>query len=318
MNEYTTDSFEQWRLQQKDRFPPGYLDQRLAREDKKTASLTSRTRQFMGGKLNKRTLINRGLKFSGLLGKGKRNAAAIAVRHHQLSMRNLPDAFVDYRILHISDLHFNGNQQLEANLINSLESIEYDLCVLTGDFRFRSFGSKQMAMTGLGALINKLEGQTIAILGNHDSIHMVPHMETLGIRVLLNECCEITKDSQSITIAGVDDPSYYRMDDLDRALGADTDTAACSLLLAPPPEIYQQAANAGICAYLCGHTHGGQICLPGGIPIMSNTRAPRWAVSGAWSFQQMSGYTSVGAGTSIAEVRFFCPPEMTVHQLTHT
>ena len=66
---------------------------------------------------------------------------------------------------------------------------------------------------------------------------------------------------------------------------------------------------------LCGHTHGGQICLPGGIPIRTEAASPRSFVRGSWQDGEMIGYTSAGAGTCIVDARLNCPPEVTLHQL---
>jgi predicted MPP superfamily phosphohydrolase len=87
--------------------------------------------------------------------------------------------------------------------------------------------------------------------------------------------------------------------------------------LSHTPEVYRQAAHAGYDAFLCGHTHGGQICLPGGIPLTLDARCPRRLGRGAWRHQSMQGYTSAGAGTSIVNLRFNCPPEITLHTLGH-
>ncbi len=66
---------------------------------------------------------------------------------------------------------------------------------------------------------------------------------------------------------------------------------------------------------LSGHTHGGQICLPGGIPITLDSKLPRRYGAGAWSHEGMAGYTSVGTGSCIVPVRFNCPPEVALHRL---
>ena len=75
------------------------------------------------------------------------------------------------------------------------------------------------------------------------------------------------------------------------------------------------AAAAGYAFYLCGHTHGGQLCLPGGIPIKLEAVLPRRMGAGAWQYHNMCGYTSVGAGSSVVPVRLNCPPEITLHCL---
>jgi len=66
---------------------------------------------------------------------------------------------------------------------------------------------------------------------------------------------------------------------------------------------------------LAGHTHGGQICLPGGVPITLDSDLPRSLGRGAWRYGGMQGYTSVGAGCSVVAVRLNCTPEITLHTL---
>ncbi|MGD0533342.1 MAG: hypothetical protein ABSA62_14025 [Methyloceanibacter sp.] len=85
-----------------------------------------------------------------------------------------------------------------------------------------------------------------------------------------------------------------------------------SILISHTPEVYRHAAHADFNLLLSGHTHGGQICLPGGIPITLHSVLPRSMGSGAWKYHDI-GYTSVGAGSSVVPVRFNCPPEITLH-----
>ncbi len=91
-----------------------------------------------------------------------------------------------------------------------------------------------------------------------------------------------------------------------------------SILLAHSPEIYKQACYAGFQLMLCGHTHGGQICLPGGFPLIVNAQCPRRICRGAWRYDSLQGYTSSGCGSSIVPARFNCPPEVTIHELLAT
>ena len=84
------------------------------------------------------------------------------------------------------------------------------------------------------------------------------------------------------------------------------------ILLQHSPELLDEAAAASVALYLCGHTHGGQICLPGGIPLMTNIRTPRRYASGLWQHGDMTGYTSVGVGVSVMPLRFFSKGEVAV------
>ena len=88
-----------------------------------------------------------------------------------------------------------------------------------------------------------------------------------------------------------------------------------SILLSHTPEVYRQAAHANFDLMLSGHTHGGQICLPGSTPIMLEAVLPPRMGSGPWQYHNMIGYTSVGAGSSVVPVRLNCPPEITLHHL---
>jgi uncharacterized protein len=86
-------------------------------------------------------------------------------------------------------------------------------------------------------------------------------------------------------------------------------------LLSHTPEIYERAAQAGFGLMLSGHTHGGQICLPGSIPIVLEADLPRAFAGGAWRHAGMAGYTSVGAGSCLVPVRINNRPEITLHKL---
>jgi predicted MPP superfamily phosphohydrolase len=88
-----------------------------------------------------------------------------------------------------------------------------------------------------------------------------------------------------------------------------------AILLSHTPEIYRQAAHADFDLMLSGHTHGGQICLPGGIPVTLDSVLPRRMGRGRWTYGRMIGYTSAGVGTSVVTARFNCPPEITIHTL---
>ena len=104
------------------------------------------------------------------------------------------------------------------------------------------------------------------------------------------------------------------MDNIEKAASA-IPLDQFSILISHTPEVYRQAADAKFNLLLSGHTHGGQICLPGGFPITLDSVLPRSMGSGAWKYHDMLGYTSVGAGSSVVPVRFNCPPEITLHHL---
>ena len=126
--------------------------------------------------------------------------------------------------------------------------------------------------------------------------------------------CVIVRGGTRRWIIGVDDPHHYGCDDLDGALEA-VPANAFKVVLAHSPEMFDQAAAAGIHLYLCGHTHAGQIRLPWiGAPLL-NADCPRAYAHGQWQHGAMLGYTSAGVGCSLLPVRYNCPPEIVLIEL---
>src|SRR5262249_52779558 len=146
------------------------------------------------------------------------------------------------------------------------------------------------AIAGMARVCAGLKGPVYGVLGNHDTIRMVPALEEMGIRMLLNESAILTRGRHVIHLVGIDDAHYYRVDNIEKA-SARVPDGELSVLLSHTPEIYRQAAHAGFDLMLSGHTHGGQICLPGGIPIMLDSVLPRRMASGGWKYHNMAGYT---------------------------
>jgi len=259
-------------------------------------------------------VIRASLSLVGLHGRGRRNALKIRIVHNDVRLAALPAAFDGYTILHLSDLHLDMSEDFVDALIERVRAVDYDLCVLTGDYRYRTRGPYEPALAGLARLRPHLKEPVYAVLGNHDSIRMVPGMEDLGIRVLLNESVRLERHGAMIHLAGIDDAHYYRVDNLHKA-AHDIPHQEVSILLSHTPEPFRNAAHADFKLMLCGHTHGGQICLPGGIPLITDADCPRAYVRGPWRYHDLAGYTSVGAGSSIVDVRLNCLPEITLHRL---
>jgi predicted MPP superfamily phosphohydrolase len=260
------------------------------------------------------SLIRIGLKLIGLYQRGRRNAARIQVRHNHVRSRKLPRSFNGFTLLHLSDLHVDMNEAAMRQLAELIPNLEYDICVITGDFRGPTFGPFDATLDGLKRLRSVFRGSVYAVLGNHDTILMVAPLEEMGMRVLLNECEPIRRSADTMHLAGIDDAHFYRVDNIEKA-AANIPHRDFSILLSHTPEIYRQAAHAGFDLLLSGHTHGGQICLPGSIPITLSSVLPRQLGAGPWTYHEMAGYTSVGAGSSIVPARLNCPPEITLHHL---
>ena len=100
----------------------------------------------------------------------------------------LPNQFDGVTLLHISDLHVDISEGAMRRLNEILPGMNYDICVLTGDYRGTTFGPFDAALEGMARTCAHLRGPVYGVLGNHDSIRMVPELEEMGIRILLNEC----------------------------------------------------------------------------------------------------------------------------------
>lgn len=293
-----------------------HLSQRLGIEEHREAWIIGQGSNFfhIENWNSIHSVIRGGLSLLNLRKRGQRNALAIELERIDIQLRSLPTEFAGYTVLHLSDLHLDINARMPAALVSAIESLEYDLCVITGDFRARTWGDFGAALDSLQPVREAITGEVYAILGNHDSIRMVPCMEKMGINMLINESVTLQRENQSIYLAGLDDPHYYRSDNMERACDS-VPREATSILLSHSPEIYRQAASARFDLMLCGHTHGGQICLPGGIPLMVNANCPRQYCKGLWRFDNLQGYTSVGSGASVVDIRLNCPPQVSLLRL---
>lgn len=259
-------------------------------------------------------LIRAALIASGMRARGRRNALQLRLARHTVHLRKLPGAFDGFTLLHLSDLHLDAGPDFVQVLLDRVRSVQCDACVLTGDYRFGLAGSCGPALAALDHLLQALPRPVFAVLGNHDGIALAPGLEALGAQVLLNEHRAIERAGAVLHVAGIDDAHYFRTHDLARAR-AGLSAEDCTVLLSHTPQPYREAEAQGFSLMLSGHTHGGQICLPGGVPVITDCEAPRALARGPWRHGALAGYTSVGCGCSMVPARFQCPPEITLHTL---
>jgi uncharacterized protein len=261
-------------------------------------------------------LLRVALQLTGLRQRGELNALSPIIRDIQLTYDNLPESFCGFKMLHLTDLHADGLMGLANAISEHLSGLEVDLCVMTGDYRYEIRGPCHGVYPPMERILKSVKARlgVIGILGNHDVSEEVPGLERLGVRMLVNEALELRRGRESAWIIGLDDPHYYGCDDLPAAL-KNVPAEAFKILLVHTPEIIKEAEEYGVDLYLCGHTHGGQICLPFIGPIVINANCSRAYARGVWKYKQLQGYTSPGVGTSGVPVRFFCPPEIGLIEL---
>lgn len=259
-------------------------------------------------------LIRTCLRLTGLYGPGLANYLDIQVLENEAVIPGLPRAFDGFRLLQLADLHCDLHEPFADVVVEKLQGLVYDAAAFTGDYHNKIATSAETSLRLMTKIVSAVHGPRLGILGNHDFIEKVAYLEHIGLPILLNESTFLERNGERLYFAGVDDPHYFRSEDLVRARAGIPAGVAC-VLLSHSPEPYREAARLGYSFMICGHTHGGQICLPGGWPIIRNTRSPRRLLFGPWRHEEMIGYTSRGTGACGVPARFFCPPEITIHTL---
>ncbi|MEI7660956.1 MAG: metallophosphoesterase [Bacteroidota bacterium] len=252
------------------------------------------------------------LKITGYYQKGYGNAKTIEVNEISLEFTNLPDAFNGFRILHLSDLHIDSIPGLATLIIDKIKDLRFDICLLTGDYRRDISGSFSHILKPVKILSKYIQAPygTFAVLGNHDTYLMARYERESGMELLINESVEITREGQKILITGTDDPFNFFTEPA--VLCLETRGYDFKIAMVHTSELARAASENRYDLYLCGHTHGGQICLKEGVPLISHQFEGKQYNHGIWHMGNLTGYTSRGAGVSGIPVRFNCKPEVTL------
>ncbi|HEY2766300.1 MAG TPA: metallophosphoesterase [Pseudonocardiaceae bacterium] len=265
-------------------------------------------------------------------------AAGVECRHwtlRQATVPVLPHGAAPLRILHISDLHMTPDQQSKQRWVAGLADLEPDLVVNTGD----NLAHQRAVPAVLRALQPLLARPGVFVFGSNDYYAPKPKnparylMKRKGkyargaalpwtdLRAafaehgwldLTHARRELRIAGRRVVAAGVDDP-HLRRDRYDRIAGRTHPTADLRLGLthSPEPRVLDSFATDGYDLVLAGHTHGGQLRLPGYGAIVTNCGLDRSRARGAsrWGVHTWL-HVSAGLGTSpYAPVRFACPPE---------
>ena len=245
-----------------------------------------------------------GTRLVRLDGRGRRNALDIQLVSRSISFPDLPKSFDGYRILHLSDTHLDCLPELVPVAARLLAGIEVDLLALTGDIHGHHRAPLSASTGPLAELMKAVSvtDRRLAVLGNHDPADMVGALEELGFELLLNESTLLSRGKEHIVLTGLDDVHRFFTPHALRALSQSP--KGFRIALVHSAEVADHAAAAGYSLYLCGHTHGGQICLPGGRPIITHLLRCRHASIGLWREGNMTGYTSRGLGVGDFPLRF--------------
>jgi len=245
------------------------------------------------------------LKITGYYKKGLGNAMYNELTEITLEFDDLPEVMDGYKIIHLSDLHLDTIAKTEVYIVDKIKDLKYDLCVITGDYRKNDSGRFIHVIKPFKYLVDHIHARDgiWAVLGNHDSYMMVDYEEDLTpLKFLINEDVVFNKGGAKFTITGTDDPFSYFTDKAIFAL--EKAEGDFKIALVHTSELHDVASENNYKLYLCGHTHAGQICLPGGIPLITHQKDGRKYLKGLWKDGEMYGYTSAGNGVSGVPLRF--------------
>jgi hypothetical protein len=258
------------------------------------------------------TIFHGGVRLVGLHERGRRNALDVQLVTRSFSFPDLPQSFDGYRILLLSDTHLDCLPDLAIVAARLLAGVEVDLLALTGDIHGHHRAPLTASTGPLAELVPavRVKDRRLAILGNHDPADMAEALDELGFDVLINRSTVVARQDERIVLTGLDDVHRFFTPDALRALSQSPE--GFRIALVHSAEVADHAAAAGYSLYLCGHTHGGQICLPGGRPIITRLQRCRYAGVGAWRAGNMVGYTSRGLGVGDVPLRFNCRGEVSI------
>lgn len=250
------------------------------------------------------------------------STTALQLTGYTVQSPELPDAFQGFRIAQISDLHNAEFGSDNEKLLSLLRSSQPDIIAITGDF----IDSRRTDIAV--ALAFAEEAVEIApcyyVTGNHESRDKEAYAQlksgllTLGVTVLENDRIPLERDGETITILGIQDPSFeadhwrvMEADVVEKYLNPLSQESGFSLLLSHRPEFMELYARYGIDLVLCGHVHGGQFRLPflGGVFGPGQGFFPEYD-GGLYEKADTQMIVSRGIGNSTIPLRFNNRPEV--------
>jgi predicted MPP superfamily phosphohydrolase len=237
-------------------------------------------------------------------------ARSLVLAHAELPVPGLARGLAGLRVLLLTDVHAGPflRPRVVAEAVAKLRAHDPDLVLHGGDLATSRVDEVDACLDALAPLRGRLG--TYAVLGNHDHYvedvpGLVRRIEARGIAVLHNRAVRVTRDGAAMYLAGIDDWGTGRPD-LAAALG-DTGGDGPVVLLSHNPDVFFAAAAAGVALVLSGHTHGGQVRLPG-LPVL--VRQSRYRLDeGRYRAAGAEVVVSRGFGSTGVPLRLFCPPE---------
>lgn len=252
---------------------------------------------------------------------------ALELSTYIVSSPSLPESFEGYRIAQVSDLHNTQLGEGNEKLLAMLRSANPDMIAITGDL----IDSRNTDMEVALAFVR--EAVKIApcyyVTGNHEARvseydQLEKAMEAAGVVVLEDERTEIMRDGETITLLGVNDPSFqtdYLTGESAEVLNSVLENIAANdggftILLSHRPELFSTYVQNDIDLIFSGHAHGGQFRLPfvGGLIAPDQGVFPKYD-AGLYTEDNTNMLVSRGIGNSLFPFRFNNRPEVIVAQL---
>lgn len=237
---------------------------------------------------------------------------SIFVRECEVGLPHLPEDLDELRILHVSDLHLGAHwHDAYDHILQTANGLAADLVVCTGDI-VDDRRTHRPAMPIVKRLLPAFKSRFgfFTILGNHDSLAMGPELTEMGLHVLSGKRHHLNIGAAGLELIGV--PGIYRkhLPHDFAARFAPPSRGTPRVILAHFPDHFPLLRSLLPDLYLCGHTHGGQVCLPGGFPIMRHDLSPRRLCKGHHRRDNVHYIVNQGLGFSGLQLRLFCPPEI--------
>lgn len=236
----------------------------------------------------------------------------------KVPLRHLHAALEGFKIVQLSDLHIDPFFQTDfiRAAVTRVNELRPDLVVLTGDYVTR-VGEAIFELTPVLAGLNARHG-VYAILGNHDMRSSDQVVKTglrqSGLNLLINEGVAIHKGRGQLYLAGLDDGLWGRPNFRAAMTNAPSDTPVV-LLVHEPDLVDRYSQDPRVALQLSGHTHGGQIRLPG-LGALNLPDLGRKYDQGLYRVNSTWLYTNRGLGSIKIPVRINCRPEITELTLT--
>jgi uncharacterized protein len=235
----------------------------------------------------------------------------LMVERLSLAFPDLPPDLDGLRIVQISDLHRSAvvaQEEIEQAVARA-NALAPDLMVLTGDYVTVGRQYAEPCAEALSALRAPLG--RYAILGNHDyrvgAEAVAEALRHAGLTVLRNQAQPVRRGGADLWLIGMDDATF-RKHDIGAALKG-VPVSAFKVALMHEPDVADEIARYPVQLQLSGHSHGGQVCLPGIGPLALPYLGRRYPI-GLYRIGDLQLYTNRGVGRVSPGVRFNCPPEI--------